>query len=393
MTMAVWSGTPAYLLWAAGVLGTRLPVAMTPLAFVFLGSQVYGSYAYGLVLVGLYAAAEACFAPLLGMRLNGSYFRREIVVGLCVSACAYALLAALGHAGMAIAWLLSILAGSGAAAVPGALRVAIGVIIRQDWVRQAFSAETVITMACWAAAPAAVAFASFHYSPLLVIAACCLLILLSLLVVLGLPERDVSVHERTSPTDENRGRRIKEVLHAWPIFVTAAIAMSIVSFLELLLPALLEERGGDPSDSGLLLSVLAVASIAGAVLYGVVKVPGSYAAQSWTAITVMVAAVGLFSYTDAPPMLIGLLCGVGVGQSVCIVARNLSLREQLRPQLHVMGFSVLYSLSGVGYGLSAGISAVALGFASAQVTVLIGLGLIVAVSAAAGIVRILQRVC
>lgn len=392
MTMAVSSGPLASLLWASGVFGTRLPVAMTPLSFVFLGSQVYGSYAYGLVLVGLYAAAEACFAPLLGVRLNGSYFRREIVIGLCVSACAYGLLAALGHAGVAVAWLLAVFAGAGSAAVPGALRVAIANIVSQDRVRQAFSAETVITMACWAAAPAAVAFASFQYSPLLVITACCVLILLSLLVVLGLPERDTSVQE-SSPADEDRGGRIKEVLHAWPIFVTAAIAMSIVSFLELLLPALLEERGSDPSDSGFLLSVLAVASIAGAALYGVIKVPGSYAAQSWIAITVMVAAVGLFAYAVAPPMLIGLLCGVGVGQSVCIVARNLSLREQLRPQLHVMGFAVLYSLSGVGYGLSAGISAVALGFASAQTTVLIGLGFVVAASAVVGIVRILQRVC
>ncbi|MBD8021356.1 hypothetical protein [Brevibacterium gallinarum] len=113
----------------------------------------------------------------------------------------------------------------------------------------------------------------------------------------------------------------------------------------------------------------------GAILYGVTDVPGTYTAQSWTAIVILLLAVGLSAYVDAPPLLIGLLCAVGIGQSVCIVARNLSLRERLHPDLHVVGFALLYSLSGVGYGISAGISAAALVFFSPQTTVIIGLGL------------------
>lgn len=133
--------------WGVAVLGSRLPVAMTPLALVFLGSEVYDSYTYGLALVGLYATAEACFAPILAMRLSGSYFRREVVIGLLVSSGAYGLLAALGSGGAPFAWCLAMLAGAGAAALPGALRVAITNIVNHDQVRQAFSVETVITMA------------------------------------------------------------------------------------------------------------------------------------------------------------------------------------------------------------------------------------------------------
>lgn len=363
---------------------------MTPLALVFLGSQVYGSYTYGLVLVGLYATAEACFAPILGMRLSGSYFQREVTIGLFLSGGAYGLLAVLGVGGAPYAWALVILAGAGAAAVPGALRVAIATIVSRDQVRQAFSIETVITMGSWAAAPALVAFVSFHYSPLLVITCCCFLMLISLIVVRVLPEGQSSTEEQSQGTTSGRVR-MRELVSAWPIFLSATIAMSIVSYLELLLPALLDERGTDPAQSGPLISVIAVASIAGAVLYGILKLPGSYATQSWTAIAVMLSAVGLFAYIETLPYLVSLLCLLGLGQSVCIVARNLDLQERLPAKLHVTGFAMLYSVSGVGYGLSAGVSALALSVVSAQTTILIGLICILAICAVAGTVQVVLR--
>lgn len=376
--------------WGVCVLASRLPVAMTPLTLVFLGIMVYDSYTYGLALVGLYAASEACFAPVLGMRLSGSYFRREVAIGLLLSSGAYGLLAALGAGGAPLAWCLAILAGAGAAAVPGALRVAIMNIINRDRVRQAFSVETVITMASWAAAPAIVAFASFRYSPLLVVTGCCLLMIVSLVVVGALPEGDSSLQGQ--PEDSTaRKLRIRRLVKAWPIFLSAALAMSVVSFVELLLPALLDERGSDPSYSGPLLTVIAVASIVGAVLYGVLKIPGSHAVQSWVSIGVMLGAVGLIALIATLPYFITLLCVLGLGQSVCIVARNLSLREHLPLEEHITGFAVLYSLSGVGYGLSAGISALALSLVSAHATILIGVTCIVVVCAVIGIVQIATR--
>lgn len=383
------SGVLTYFAWGAGVLGTRLPVAMTPLTLIFLGNQVYGSYTYGLVLVALYAAAEACFAPILGMRLNGGYFRREVTLGLIVSGGSYGLLAALGPGGAEYAWCLVILAGAGAAAVPGALRVAIANVVSQGRVRQAFSIETVITMGSWAVAPALAAYVSFGFSPLIVIMGCCLLMVTSLIAIRTLPELRSSSQNQTRR--EPSLHRIKVLVTAWPIFATAAIAMSIVSFLELLLPALLQERGADPSHSGPLLSAVAVASIAGAVLYGIVKIPGSYATQSWAAIAIMIAAIGFLTHVESLVYLIALLCLLGLGQSVCIVARNLSLRGHLPSHLHVVGFAVLYSLSGVGYGLSAGFSALALTMVSAQATILLGLGGIIAVCAVLGILQAMSR--
>lgn len=373
--------------WAIGVLSTRLPVAMTPLALVFLGSEVYGSYTYGLALVGLYAAAEACFAPLLGMRLSGAYFRREITWGLLVSTAAYGVIAGMGAAGAQLASGLAILAGAGAAAVPGALRVAVTNIIAEKRVRQAFSIETVITMSCWAAAPALVAFVAFQVTPLLIFTGCSVLMLLGSVAVRVLPEAVPSQHNNSAGSMQLRAR-LRDLAQAWPIFLSAAIAMSIVSFLELLLPALLEERGGDPARSGVLLSALAVASIVGAVLYSVLKTPGSLAVQSLSAIAVMIVAAVAVALIEDSRYVVLFLCVLGVGQAVCLIARNLSLRENLPPELHVTGFAVLYSLSGIGYGLSAGVSAVTLSVVSAQATLLLGLVAALILAVVIGVKRV-----
>ncbi len=67
---------------------------------------------------------------------------------------------------------------------------------------------------------------------------------------------------------------------------------------------------------------------------------------------------------------------------MCIVARNLTLRQQLRPDLHVVGFSLLYSLSGLGYGLSAPAAAVAVKRVPAQSALVIGV-VIAAIAAVA----------
>lgn len=163
---------------------------MTPLTLVFLGERVYGSY-----------------------------FRREITIGLTLTVCAYGILALLGN------------------------------------------------------------------SPLLVLSICSMFSLLGAIAVTRLPERGPKTREPV---------RISEVVSAWPIFVSAAIAMSVVSFLELLLPAFLTQLGKNPSSSGVLLSVMAVASSVGAMFYGAVKMPDSYAVQSWVATSVMIAAVVVY---------------------------------------------------------------------------------------------------
>ena len=365
--------------WAFGVLFTRLSSLMTPLSFVFLGSQVYGSYTYGLVLVGLYAGAESCCAPLLGMRLTSEYFRKEMAIGLGLSSVAYGVIAVLGESGGVVAWLLAIFAGAGAATAPGVFRVSVANVVSADKVKQAFSAETTITMICAAAAPALVAFISFEFTPLTVFAGCSLFFALSVVLVLGLPEQKRRNSSQKRGSSE-RTARVRDLLGAWPIFFSAAIAMSIVSLIELLLPALLLEGGMDPAVSGMLLSLLAMASAAGALLYAVVRLPGSYLIHHGMAIAVMTISAVLYAFVDGLALSLVFLCIIGLSQAISLMARNLALRGELRPETQISGFAILYSLSGVGYGLAAGFSALALHVFPAQAALLIGLAVVAAAS-------------
>ncbi|MBU8578192.1 hypothetical protein [Brevibacterium luteolum] len=368
-----------HAIWLVSIAATRLPVAMTPLAMVFLGSQLLDSYAHGLVLAGLFAVAEACCAPLLGVRLSPAYFRREATVGLLLSAGAYSTVAILGGAVQPAAWLIAVLAGGGAAAVPGVLRTAVGNIVHGDQMHRSFSLEVGVTMACWAVAPALVAALSFSLSPRAVFAVCGLLLLAGAVSVRVMPEATAV----QKPVREAPGTtRWASLSVLWPIFISAGLAMSIVSFVELLLPAMLVDSGENPARAGVLLSAMAIASIGGVLLYGWLRIPGAPAAHSWLALTVMTVAAGAAGLSVSTPAFPVLLCVVGVAQSVCIVARNLTLRQQLRPDLHVVGFSLLYSLSGLGYGLSAAAAAVAVKRVPAQSALVIGV-VIAAIAAVA----------
>lgn len=64
--------SPQVLVWACTSVGARMPVAMAPLALVFLVRERPGGYALGAVLAAAYVIGEIVGAPVLGMRLPPS---------------------------------------------------------------------------------------------------------------------------------------------------------------------------------------------------------------------------------------------------------------------------------------------------------------------------------
>jgi hypothetical protein len=76
--------------WALVAIGARLPVAMTPLALVFLVRHRPGGYALGAVLAAAYVIGEVVGAAVLGPRLNPQRARAQLVAGLGLGACSFA---------------------------------------------------------------------------------------------------------------------------------------------------------------------------------------------------------------------------------------------------------------------------------------------------------------
>jgi hypothetical protein len=85
--------------WTVVVLCQRLPIAMSPLALVYLGHLAGSSYAVGALLAAVFAAAEAVAAGVMGRRFDRRSARSEIRLVLGVQA---ALLLAL--AGSVLLW-------------------------------------------------------------------------------------------------------------------------------------------------------------------------------------------------------------------------------------------------------------------------------------------------
>ena len=111
--------TRPVLAWALVMLGTRLPVAMAPLALVFLVRERPGGYSVGAALAAVYVLGEITGATLLGPRLAADRARRQLIAGLAVGAVAFAGLGSLPQAHPVLLGALAFVAGFAPAAAPG----------------------------------------------------------------------------------------------------------------------------------------------------------------------------------------------------------------------------------------------------------------------------------
>ncbi|MGW2618990.1 MFS transporter, partial [Streptomyces sp. NPDC001500] len=78
------------LTWACTAVGARMPVAMAPLALVFLVRERPGGYSLGAVLAAAYVIGEIVGAPVLGLRLRHARARVHLARGLACGAVGFA---------------------------------------------------------------------------------------------------------------------------------------------------------------------------------------------------------------------------------------------------------------------------------------------------------------
>ncbi|TDC74626.1 MFS transporter [Streptomyces hainanensis] len=370
--------TRELLLWSVVSLASRIPVAMAPLAFVFLNREGPGGYTLGAGLAAVYVLGEVVGAALLGGRLGRGRMRRQLAVGLVVGAFAFGALALARSAPSPLLIALAFLAGAAPAACPGGVRTMLTRLVPDDLVPRALSAEATLTQIVWAASPALVVFLALQVHPGAPLVLGALLAAVAALLLGRLPELPVAGRAAIP---------MRRTLWAsWPVHLTAAAAMAMLATAELMLPALLEDRGIAVSWSGPLLAGFALASAAGAFCYGLRGWPGSVRAQS---LVLLVATAGCVALTTLPPALPGIAAALllaGVFQAGVMVSRNLSLRERLPEHTHAAGYSVMYAAGAVGYSLTASLSAAALTATTPAIAILGGVAvalLVTAVSAVA----------
>ncbi|MCY0938210.1 MFS transporter [Streptomyces sp. H34-S4] len=369
------------LIWALVALTGKAPVAMAPLALVFMSREGPGGYTLGATLASVYVLGEVVGAPLLGTRLARHRMRPQLAAGLLVAAAAFAAIPLTRGAPVPVPIALAFLAGAAPAACPGGVRTLLTRLVDEAAVPRALSAEATLTQITWAAAPALVvglALQAFAGAPL-ILGAVLAAASAALLVLLPEPEQLASATAEGRTGREPGMTRI--LLSGWPVYLTSAAAMAMLATAELVLPALLEDRSMPVGWSGPLLAGFALASAAGAFCYGLRSWPGSVRVQSLVLLAVTAGCVALVTVLPGLPGVAIALAAAGVFQSGVMVSRSLSLRERLPEHAHAAGYSMMYAVQGAGYSLTASLSAVALEVADPTTAILGGVVIALVITA------------
>ncbi|WP_447039089.1 MFS transporter [Streptomyces sp. DSM 118878] len=369
----VWSGGVAR--WAVVAVAARMPVAGAPLALVFLVRERPGGYALGAALAAAYVVGEVIGAPILGMRMRPERARPQMAAGLAVGALAFAGLGAFPQAHPAALAALAFVAGAAPAACPGGLRALLTSLVPDKAVTQALSVESLLTFVIWGVAPAAVTGLALGVSP------AAPLLLDGALMAAAVAGLWMLPAGWRSDADDRGGESMTRILaRAWPIYVTGAASLSMLALAELVLPALLEQRGTAVGWAGPLLAALAAGSAIGSFVYGLRSWPGRLRTQSMVLMFAVSACLAAVAVLPGLGWMFGALAVAGVLQAGAMLTRNLSLREVLPPSALAAGYSVMYAAVGAGYAASGSLAGGLLSVVSPSTAILAGVGLGVALT-------------
>ncbi|MEV0317061.1 MFS transporter [Streptomyces sp. NPDC050658] len=356
--------------WGVVAVGARMPVAMAPLALVFLVRERPGGYSLGAMLAAAYVVGEIVGAPLLGMRMRAERARPQLAVGLAVGALAFGALGVLPDAPALVLAPIAFLAGAAPAAAPGGLRALLTSLVPERAVPQAMSAESILTFSVWAVSPAAVTGLALGVAPQLPLVLAAVLMASSVAGLWMLP-----VGWSSDEGDRGGESMVRIMVRAWPVYVTGAASLSLLALAELVLPALLEQRGIAVGWAGLLLAGLAIGSAVGSLVYGLRSWPGRLRTQSMVLMFSVSGCVVLVALAPSAGLIGGCLVVAGVLQAGAMLTRNLTLREVLPPSALAAGYSVMYAAVGAGYAASGSLAGALLGVVAPSTAILAGVGL------------------
>jgi len=330
---------------------------------------------------------EVVGASVLGPRLNPERARVHLAAGLTLGACSFAGLGLLPHASLFVLGIFAVLAGAAPAAAPGGLRALLISQVPDALVVRALSAESVLTYVVWTVAPALTVTLALSVAPSgpLVLAG-------ALMAAAAAGMWALPAGWEAASGDREGASMARTLARVWPIYVTGASGASVVALAELVLPGLLHQRAIAVGWAGPLLAGFSIASVLGAVLYGVRGTwPGSLRAQSLVLLLGVTACVALAARVPTLAWIAGALVLAGPLEAAVLLTRNLSLREALPPSAHAAGYSVLYAATGVGYAASATLAGAVQSAAAPSAAILAGVGLTLLLTAVSALGELAPR--
>jgi hypothetical protein len=338
--------TPGMRAWTLVVVCQRLPVAMSPLALVYLGHLAASSYAVGALLAAVFAAAEAVAAGPMGRRFDRRPARSEIRLVLGVQAILFVALAgsALTPAPLWLLVLLSAGAGGVASGAHGGLRALLVRTAAPATHHAALSLESTLTTLLWAAGPALVGLVT------LVASAAWSIALVAALAAAGA----LAAGALTDPGPASCGpaATVRVWRQTWPALLQEGAVMVCVGAAYTGLPGLLESVGAEGTVAGPVLAVFALAGLAGGLAYGSRTWPGGYRTQSAVLVLAVAAVLGLAAVAPTAGLVGALVVLSGLAGTPALTARAAGVQRLLPEHAWAAGFSGLYAAGGVGFGVA-----------------------------------------
>ncbi|OKJ99566.1 hypothetical protein AMK26_26425 [Streptomyces sp. CB03234] len=367
------------LTWCLVAVAARVPVAMAPLAMVFLVRERPGGYTTGALLAAVYVLGEILGAPLLGTRLRPERARPQLAAGLAVGCASFAGLWLTHGDRPVVLGALAFLAGAGPSAAAGGLRALLTGMVPAGAVSQAMSLESILMSGIWAAAPAlttGLALGAAPYAPMLLAA-----------VLMGgaaaglwaLPAGWAAEEDG----EEARGTRakVRVLAGAWPVYVLGSASLAMLALAELILPALLEQRAIGIGWAGPLLAGFSLGSAAGAFVYGLRTWPGRPARQCLVMLPGICGCGVLVALVPWTWAIGAVLVVAGALQAGIGLARNLQLREVMPAGALAAAYSVNYAAVGAGYAASGALAGGLLRVVAPSTAILAGVALALVLSA------------
>ncbi|MFF5637880.1 MFS transporter [Streptomyces sp. NPDC012825] len=359
----------------------RTPVAMAPLALVFLGHST-GSFSAGGVLAASHALGEAVGAPFMGRGFDRRPFLGQLRFALLAEALVFAAVAVLaGHTPMVLLVAMAFAAGAVAAGVPGGMRAQLSGTTPEHLRHTALGLESALNQAVWAAGPVLASLVSTQVSPRIA--------LLLMAVVSAAPLAFAGRIRHAAPDVREDAPEpvgtLSVVRMAWPTVLLAAAIMFLVGAMDVALPARLESTGRQLALTGVITGAFALASIAAGLVYGRRAWPGSPGTQTLFLLPAMTAALTLCAVTGRLWAFFAAFLLGGLFYSPLMIIRNLALQNRLPQNVWATGFSLLYAAGGLGYGAAALLTAGLVKATTPVVTIVVCTALTTVIGLVAGI--------
>ncbi|MGV9938612.1 MFS transporter [Streptomyces sp. NPDC003401] len=367
--------------WYAAMGLIRAPVAMAPLALVFLGHST-GSFSAGGVLAAAHALGEAFGAPFMGSRFDRKPFLGQLRFALIAEALAFAALVVLaGHTPMIFLVGLAFAAGAVAAGVPGGMRAQLSSTTPDHLRATALGLESALNQAVWAGGPMLASLVSTQVSPRVTLVLMAVASAAPVLMAGRIRHHGPAAREQ----DRTPVGTLSVLRTAWPTVLLAAAIMFLVGAMDVALPARLETTGQELALTGVVTGAFAVASIAAGLVYGRRVWPGTPGSQTLVLLPAMTMALTLCAVTGRLWGFFAAFLLGGLFYSPLMIIRNLALQHRLPKNVWATGFSLLYAAGGLGYGAAALLTAGLVDATSPAVTIVVCTALTTLIGLVAGL--------